>query len=125
MRCRAGTNFLVRTRCECGDQEHPVRGNPTPAPAGGSSPAPGAPAADDPSNTPPESDPSLPATPKSTGAPVDLWDSGWPNGRFYWTVVPVRFETAQGGVRIEGALIECDAETGKAASIEAVRVPVS
>jgi hypothetical protein len=24
-----------------------------------------------------------------TGAPVDLWDSGWPNGRFYWTVVPV------------------------------------
>ena len=32
--------------------------------------------------------------PESTGAPVDLWDSGWPNGRFYWTVVPVRFETA-------------------------------
>ena len=47
-----------------------------------------------PSNTPPENDPSLPATPKSTGAPVDLWDSGWPNGRFYWTVVPVRFESA-------------------------------
>jgi hypothetical protein len=20
---------------------------------------------------------------------VDLWDSGWPNGRYYWTVVPV------------------------------------
>ncbi len=50
--------------------------------------------ADDPSNTPPENDPSLPATPKSTGRPVDLWDSGWPNGRFYWTVVPVRFESA-------------------------------
>ncbi len=72
----------------------PAKQAATPAPAGGSSPAPGAPAADDPSNTPPESDPSLPATPKSTGAPVDLWDSGWPNGRFYWTVVPVRFETA-------------------------------
>jgi 2',3'-cyclic-nucleotide 2'-phosphodiesterase len=41
------------------------------------------------------------------------------------TGLPVRFETAQGGVRIEGALIECDAETGKSSSIEAVRVPVS
>jgi hypothetical protein len=69
---------------------------PAPAPAGGSTPAPatGAPAAGDPSNTPPENDASLPATPKSSGAPVDLWDSGWPNGRFYWTVVPVRFESA-------------------------------
>ena len=57
-------------------------------------PASSAPPADDPSNTPPENDPSLPATPKPSGAPVDLWDSGWPNGRFYWTVVPVRFETA-------------------------------
>jgi len=39
------------------------------------------------------------------------------------TGLPVRFETAQGGVRIEGALIECDAGSGKASSIEAVRVP--
>lgn len=23
-------------------------------------------------------------------AGVDLWDSGWPSGRFYWTVVPVK-----------------------------------
>ena len=30
----------------------------------------------------------LPGTPKETGAPIDLWDSGWPNGRYYWTVVP-------------------------------------
>src|SRR5207237_2315014 len=22
-------------------------------------------------------------------APVDLWDTGWPSGAFYWTVVPV------------------------------------
>jgi hypothetical protein len=31
------------------------------------------------------------ATTKTTGteAGVDLWDSGWPTGRFYWTVVPV------------------------------------
>jgi 2',3'-cyclic-nucleotide 2'-phosphodiesterase len=41
------------------------------------------------------------------------------------TGLPVRFETAQGGVRIEGAVIDCDAETGKASSIEAIRVPVS
>ena len=39
------------------------------------------------------------------------------------TGLPVRFETAQGGVRIEGALIECDAETGKASSIVALRIP--
>jgi 2',3'-cyclic-nucleotide 2'-phosphodiesterase len=41
------------------------------------------------------------------------------------TGMPVRFETAQGGVRIEGALVECDEGSGKASSIEAVRVPVS
>jgi 2',3'-cyclic-nucleotide 2'-phosphodiesterase len=41
------------------------------------------------------------------------------------TGLPVRFETAQGDVRIEGAVIECDSETGKASSIEALRVPVS
>jgi len=39
------------------------------------------------------------------------------------TGLPVRFETAQGGVRIEGALVECDASSGRASSIEAVRVP--
>ena len=76
------------------------------APAGGASPggtgstgtpttpSTGGPPADDPASTPPANDPSLPATPKSLGAPVDLWDSGWPNGRFYWTVVPVAFEAA-------------------------------
>jgi len=44
----------------------------------------------DPSATPPppEATGSLPGTPKETGAPIDLWDSGWPNGRYYWTVVP-------------------------------------
>jgi len=39
------------------------------------------------------------------------------------TGMPVRFETAQGGVRIEGALVDCDAATGRATSIELVRVP--
>jgi metallophosphoesterase (TIGR00282 family) len=39
------------------------------------------------------------------------------------TGIGVRFEPAEGGVRIEGALIECDAG-GRALSCEAVRVPV-
>jgi len=39
------------------------------------------------------------------------------------TGMPVRFEPASGDVRIEGALVECDAE-GRALSCEAVRVPV-
>jgi hypothetical protein len=34
----------------------------------------------------------------------------------------VRFEPAEGDVRIEGALVECDAD-GRATAIEAVRVP--
>lgn len=41
------------------------------------------------------------------------------------TGLPVRFATAQGGVRIEGALVECDSGSGKASSIEAVRVSLS
>jgi len=41
------------------------------------------------------------------------------------TGLPVRFETAQGGVRIEGAVVECDAETGKASAIDALRLSVS
>jgi 2',3'-cyclic-nucleotide 2'-phosphodiesterase len=41
------------------------------------------------------------------------------------TGMPVRFETAQGDVRIEGAVIDCDSASGKATSIEAVRVPFS
>jgi metallophosphoesterase (TIGR00282 family) len=39
------------------------------------------------------------------------------------TGMPVRFETASGDVRIEGALVECD-ETGRAVACEAIRVAV-
>jgi calcineurin-like phosphoesterase len=39
------------------------------------------------------------------------------------TAMPVRFETAQGDVRIEGVLVECR-EDGFATACEAVRVPV-
>jgi metallophosphoesterase (TIGR00282 family) len=38
------------------------------------------------------------------------------------TGMPVRFETAEGGVRIEGVVVDCDAE-GRATRIEPVRVP--
>src|SRR5207249_1363315 len=41
------------------------------------------------------------------------------------TGLPVRFETARGDVRIEGALVDCDAETGRASAIEPVRVHIS
>jgi hypothetical protein len=74
----------------------PAKQPATPAPPTGSAGSTGGGTTDpeDPANTPPDNDPSLPATPKTLGAPVDLWDSGWPNGRFYWTVVPVLYETA-------------------------------
>ena len=41
------------------------------------------------------------------------------------TGLPVRFTTAQGGVRIEGAVIDCDAATGRASAIAALRVSFS
>jgi metallophosphoesterase (TIGR00282 family) len=40
------------------------------------------------------------------------------------TGMPVRFKPAEGDVRIEGALVECDAE-GRATRCEPVRVPLS
>jgi metallophosphoesterase (TIGR00282 family) len=40
------------------------------------------------------------------------------------TGIPVRFETATGDVRIEGALVECDAE-GRATRCEMIRVSVA
>jgi 2',3'-cyclic-nucleotide 2'-phosphodiesterase len=39
------------------------------------------------------------------------------------TGMPVRFETATGGVRLEGAIVTCDPATGRASAIEPVRVP--
>jgi hypothetical protein len=39
------------------------------------------------------------------------------------TGMPVRFHPAEGGVRIEGVLVECD-EEGRATKCEALRIPV-
>ena len=33
---------------------------------------------------------SLPPSITVTGAHVDLWDSDWPGGRYYWTVMPIQ-----------------------------------
>jgi metallophosphoesterase (TIGR00282 family) len=41
------------------------------------------------------------------------------------TGVPIRFQPADGDVRIEGALVECDAASGRATACEPVRVSVS
>ncbi len=39
------------------------------------------------------------------------------------TGAPVRFETADGGVRLEAAVVSCDPATGRAQTIETLRVP--
>ncbi len=39
------------------------------------------------------------------------------------TGLPVRFQTAQGGVRLEGVVIDCNEKTGRATAIEPLRVP--
>jgi hypothetical protein len=33
----------------------------------------------------------FPTSLSGQGAPVDLWDTQWPTGRYYWTVVPVQY----------------------------------
>jgi hypothetical protein len=38
---------------------------------------------------------SLPPSQTVQGAKVDLWDSDWPGGRYYWTVMPVDAVAAQ------------------------------
>ncbi len=40
------------------------------------------------------------------------------------TGMPVRFETAEGDIRLEGALVDCDG-SGRATSCDAIRVPVA
>ena len=51
----------------------------------------------------------LPSDFTATGALVDLWDSGWPTGRYYWTVVPVRAVTTTTGVQYYDAEVPQDA----------------
>ncbi len=78
-------------------------------------------AEDDPASTPPSADPDLPATPFLTGAPVELWESGWPNGRFYWTVIPVRIASPE-SVPME--LVQPAAVGATTIVIDATNLPV-
>jgi hypothetical protein len=44
------------------------------------------------------------AAPVSPGAPVDLWDTDWPQSGYYWTVIPVTaLVTGTGGSTVSGA----------------------
>ncbi len=51
----------------------------------------------------------LPADGIQFGPPTDLWDTDWPSGRYYWTVVPVAevtsdpFNTTLGQTVLDGA----------------------
>ena len=45
----------------------------------------------------------------ATGSLVSLWDSGWPTGRYYWTVVPVREVVNNGAVTYYDAEVPQDA----------------
>ena len=51
----------------------------------------------------------IPADFKASGSLVDLWDSGWPTGRYYWTVVPVKEVTSVTAVRYQDAEVLQDA----------------
>jgi hypothetical protein len=51
----------------------------------------------------------LPTDFSASGALVDLWDSGWPTGRYYWTVVPVREVVTQSSVKYYDAEVPQDA----------------
>jgi hypothetical protein len=50
-----------------------------------------------------------PAGFSATGMPVDLWDSGWPTGRYYWTVVPVQEVTTATALTYRDAEVPQDA----------------
>jgi hypothetical protein len=41
------------------------------------------------------------------GPPIDLWDTDWPSGRYYWTVVPVAWSA---GSQVTTALMQSAAE---------------
>jgi hypothetical protein len=64
------------------------------------------------------------ATGSSSAAPtlakVDLWDSGWPSGRYYWTVVPV---TAYAPVSTGGSSSSSSSSTDTTLAFQDVTVP--
>ena len=68
----------------------------------------------------------IPSDFTATGATVDLWDSGWPSGRYYWTVVPVREVTTSSDVQYLDAEVPQDAcADGRVLSFGKVSQPVT
>jgi hypothetical protein len=61
--------------------------------------------------TEPDPEEFLPEQPSNLGAPVDLWDSGWPNGRFYWTVIAVSPRVNPGQTTTLSAAVPAGATT--------------
>jgi hypothetical protein len=57
---------------------------------------------------------------QGSGGSADLWDSGWPSGRFYWTVVPVTIEGASGSSSSTGT-----SSSGSSTSTSASSTPSS
>jgi hypothetical protein len=51
----------------------------------------------------------IPSDFAATGSLVDLWDSGWPTGRYYWTAVPVREVVSGSTVQYYDAEVPQDA----------------
>jgi hypothetical protein len=69
---------------------------------------------------------SIPPEFSATGALVDLWDSGWPTGRFYWTVVPVDAVDNGGSIRYTDAELPQDAcAAGRVANFGKTSLPVT
>ena len=69
----------------------------------------------------------------SSDASIDLWDSGWPNGRYYWTVVPVTATTSASSIRKssdkpieyhDSAVAQDQCESGRGMSFGKVSQPV-
>jgi hypothetical protein len=63
--------------------------------------------------------------PTATGsAAVDLWDSGWPNGRYHWTVVPVALPSGPTGSYQEVELPQEACSAGREGSFGKLSDPV-
>jgi len=90
----------------------------TPAPSGDSSSSSGSPSSGGAATAPPAAtDPyAFPSSLTGGGAPIDLWDTNWPQGRYWWTVVPVEMKlttstTGTGSSAVTSTVIEyVDAE---------------
>jgi hypothetical protein len=80
------------------------------------------------STTPTAADPNaFPATLTGSGAPIDLWDTNWPTGEYYWTVVGVSQETRSavliGGASPGGTTITVSSSAGFAVT-DRIRIGV-